>query len=68
MPPPTSYLEANIDVFPTFGDDTSKEESGTYVQSEGAFRGFAELNNVTHNLILESGEILIFENGIPLEL
>jgi|JYMV01.1.fsa_nt_gi hypothetical protein len=68
MPPPTSYLEANIDIYPAMGSDISKEEAVTLVDVKGSLQAFPELNNVVHNLILEGGEIFILENGIPLEI
>ena len=64
----TSYLEANVDVFPTLGSSRDLEKAVTFVDVKGAMQAFVEINDVTHNLILENGEILIFENGIPLDI
>ena len=63
-----SYLEANVDVFPTLGSSRVLEEAITFADIKGSLLAFVELNNVEHNLILENGEILVFENGIPLDL
>ena len=64
----TSYLEATIDIFPTFGSSRDLETAVTFTEVKGSMLAFLEVNNVEHNLILENGEILIFENGIPLEI
>jgi len=63
-----SYLEADIDVFPVLGSSRDLETAVTFTDVKGAMQAFVEINNVTHNLILENGEILIFENGIPLDI
>jgi hypothetical protein len=64
----TSYLEATIDIFPTFGSSRDLETAVTFTEVKGSMLAFLEVNNVEHNLILENGEILIFENGIPLDI
>ena len=64
----TSYLEATIDIFPTFGSSRDLETAVTFTEVKGSMLAFLEINNVEHNLILEDGEILVFENGIPLDI
>lgn len=64
----TSYLEAEVDMFPALGSSRELETAVTSADVKGSLQAFVEINNVEHNLILESGEILIFENGIPLDI
>jgi len=64
----TSYLEADMDIFPTLGSSRDLETAVTFTDVKGSMQAFVEINNVVHNLILEDGEILIFENGIPLDI
>lgn len=68
MPPPTSYLEGEINIFPALGSDISLEEAVTFADVKGSLQGFPELNNVVHHLMLEGGELFLLENGIPLEI